>query len=208
MLSIVRGVFVYLPSSTIYLGFMLMLMLILGQGSPATLAEFTLSATATIMTMNEQLTFYDISLVDGYNLPLGIVSLHAESDDPNLANIPSNTTNPVCIGSADFVNDSTGKREEISHWCPWPLQMRAPPKPGAGVYPYPDDNIPRPAFDPCISSCAKYGNPADCCSGEDFDSPETCRPGLYSRRAKSVCPDAYSYGNPPNLTLALPLVIK
>ncbi|KKA24176.1 hypothetical protein T310_1828 [Rasamsonia emersonii CBS 393.64] len=143
------------------------------------------------------LSFYDISLVDGYNLPVGIVSLHTESKDPALASIPSNTTNPVCIGSVDFFvsdDNSSSAIHAISRWCPWPLQLQAvaPPKPGAGVYPYPDDDIPRPRFDPCISSCAKYGNPEDCCAGA-FNSPETCTPNEYSRKAKSVCPDAYSY---------------
>ena len=66
------------------------------QGKPATLAEFTM-----LGSMN--LSYYDISLVDGYNLPLGIVSLHNESSEPELQNIPSNTTNPVCIGSPNFL---------------------------------------------------------------------------------------------------------
>lgn len=166
------------------------------------------------------LSFYDISLVDGYNLPMAIVSLHNESSDPDLANVPSNTTNPVCIGSPNFLT-STGEinsttvsvpatvisgnitystpledalqRHAVSRWCPWTLQLQPPPKPGAGVYPYPDDNIARPDFDPCISSCSMHGHPSDCCTGP-YDSASSCHPNLYSTAAKKVCPDAYSYG--------------
>ncbi|KAL2006475.1 hypothetical protein VTN00DRAFT_9143 [Thermoascus crustaceus] len=172
--------------------------------TPATLAEFTLQT-------DMGLSFYDISLVDGYNLPMGIVSLHGESSDPALAAIPPNTTNPICIGDpnllapSDKVTNTTLRGQtydlplerrmdqlKVERWCPWPLQLQPPWKPGAGVYPYPDDHIKRPAFDPCFSACSKYNTPSDCCTGK-YGSPETCKPSLYSKRAKAVCPDAYSY---------------
>lgn len=70
--------------------------------------------------------------------------------------------------------------------------MYPPSKPGDGVYPYPDDRIRRPVFDPCRSACAATNDPADCCTGR-FDDPAVCRPSLYSRSAKAVCPDAYSF---------------
>jgi len=60
------------------------------------------------------------------------------------------------------------------------------------VYPYPDDNIQRPIFDPCLSACAKTNSPADCCTGS-YDSPGACKRNLYANSAKLVCPDAYSY---------------
>ncbi len=60
------------------------------------------------------------------------------------------------------------------------------------MYPYPDDDIARPAFDPCLSACAAHGNPADCCTG-DYSGPDRCHPSLYSSSAKAVCPDAYSF---------------
>lgn len=166
------------------------------------------------------ISFYDISLVDGYNLPIGIISLHTESSDPALASIPPNTTNPICIGSPNLLDqseevmnmtiggqtynlplDRRASPHQVERWCPWPLQLQPPWKPGAGVYPYPDDNIKRPAFDPCLSACSKYGKPSDCCTGK-YDSPTTCKPSLYSRAAKAICPDAYSYGahmQPPPL---------
>lgn len=70
--------------------------------------------------------------------------------------------------------------------------MTPPTKPGDGVYPYPDDNIQRPIFDPCLSACAKTNSPSDCCTGK-YDNPQSCSPSLYSTSAKAICPDAYSY---------------
>ncbi|KAH8698909.1 thaumatin [Talaromyces proteolyticus] len=181
-----------------------------GTGEPATLAEFTLAT-------NMNLSFYDISLVDGYNLPIGIVSLHNESNNSDLRSLPSNTTNPVCIGSPEYLtsvddlntttvatNTTLGSityitpleealgTHSVSRWCPWPLQIQPPWKPGDGVFPYPDDGIKRPDFDPCLSMCSKYGRDSDCCSGS-HDTPEKCSPNMYSTAAKRVCPDAYSY---------------
>lgn len=174
-----------------------------------TLAEFTLASSSGQ-------TFYDISLVDGYNIPLGIVSLYPESSNSKLNDIPPNLTNPICIGTAALLaaqgstSDATGlavgtnssfpipleqtqTMSDVETWCPWDLQQDPPTKPGDGVYPYPDDNIQRPIFQPCYSACAKYNHPSDCCTGA-YDSPSVCKPSLYSQDAKKVCPDAYSYG--------------
>ena len=49
-----------------------------------------------------------------------------------------------------------------------------------------------PAFDPCLSACAKYNQDSYCCTG-GYDGPGKCSPNYYSKAAKSVCPDAYSY---------------
>ena len=173
---------------------------------PATLAEFTLA------TSSGQ-TFYDISLVDGYNIPIGIVSLYPESGNSKLTDIPPNLTNPICIGTAALLaaDDSTSddtylgtnssfpiplekslSYNDVSRWCPWDLQSDPPTKPGDGVYPYPDDTITRPLFDPCYSACAKNARDSDCCIGK-YNSPSACKPSGYSKMAKKVCPDAYSY---------------
>ena len=177
--------------------------------TPVSLAEFTLA------TSSGQ-TFYDLSLVDGYNILIGIVSLYPEANNPSLQEIPPNLTNPICIGSAsmlaaqgstsDASDTSSGTNSsfpipldesqsisDVQSWCPWDLQLNPPSKPGDGVYPYPDDNIQRPIFDPCYSACAKYNQPQDCCTGS-YHSPNACKPSLYSQSAKEVCPDAYSYG--------------
>ena len=177
--------------------------------TPATLAEFTLDSPSGQ-------TFYDISLVDGYNLPMAIVLLPA--DNPTLSEIPPNLTNPSCIGTAGLLAsegynpylstttsflgtnssfplpfENTQTIQRVSRWCPWDLQLAPPSKPGDGVYPYPDDIIERPIFDPCYSACAKYNGPRDCCT-QLYNSPLVCKPSMYSRNAKAVCPDAYSFG--------------
>ena len=171
-----------------------------------TLAEFTLASTSGQ-------TFYDISMVDGYNAPVGIVSLDAVSGNSSLTDIPPNLTNPMCIGTASELasqgsssgsttgsnasyplpQDQSVSQSQVQTWCPWDLQLNPPTKPGDGVYPYPDDNIQRPEFNPCYSACAKYNKPQDCCTGQ-YDNPSVCQPSLYSQDAKKVCPDAYSFG--------------
>ena len=174
--------------------------------TPVSLAEFTLASSSGQ-------TFYDISLVDGYNLPLAIISLYPQSNNSTLTLIPPNLTNPVCIGTAALLAssgslddatlgtnasfplplDQSQSNAYVQRWCPWDLQLAPPTRPGDGVFPYPDDSIQRPLFNPCFSACAKYGQPSDCCTGS-YDDPRVCRPSLYSSEAKNVCPDAYSYG--------------
>jgi len=150
--------------------------------------------------------YCDLSLVDGYNLPIGTQWIPG----PKSPFVPPNTVNAACIATAghlkspaktgvDYSNRSfpipwepSMTNEEVLHWCPWDNQAHPPSKPGDGVYPYPDDNIPRPIFNPCLSDCTRYGRDEDCCKGE-YNSPEKCKPGLYSNKAKAVCPDAYSY---------------
>ena len=182
---------------------------------PATLAEFTLET-------GKGQSFYDISMVDGYNLPMGIIFLTGDhsssssnkrSTNSSLDHIPPNLTNPVCIGTASYLItasqqssdsylgsnssypiplDKSVTQSSALRWCPWPLQLNPPTKPGDGVYPYPDDKIARPEFNPCISACSKNRTPQDCCTGK-YGSPSSCKPSLYSQNAKKVCPDAYSY---------------
>lgn len=176
------------------------------QGNPpATLAEFTYASTS-----NQ--AFYDISLVDGYNLPMGIKYLGSNSTNPALQDVPPNLSNAICIGTSSFLTDPSGAPDynfgtndtypipleqamsdkNLLKWCPWPLQLNPPQKPGDGVYPYPDDNIARPVFNPCYSACAKWNDAKYCCSGS-FSTPKKCKPSYYSIQAKKVCPDAYSY---------------
>lgn len=135
----------------------------------------------------------------------------------SLDDIPPNLTNPSCQGTSGllaekgfdpypedpkFLSTNTSyplpfeqevDEKQISRWCPWDLQQYPPDKPGEGVYPYPDDNIDRPQFNPCFSACAKNNKPEDCCTGE-YNSPTACSPSDYSKSVKKVCPDAYSYG--------------
>ncbi|KAF1819744.1 Osmotin, thaumatin-like protein [Dissoconium aciculare CBS 342.82] len=172
---------------------------------PATLAEFTMNG-------GQSQTFYDISLVDGYNLPMAIVLL------PNGGSTSSGSaSNPSCVGSLQgFVASSSYNpysngqvflgttssdplpfdkevtASSLSSWCPWDLQVAPPLAPGDGVYPYPETNIQRPAFAPCLSACAKYNSPQYCCTGQ-YDGPHKCAANYYAKAAKDICPDAYSY---------------
>ncbi|KAL1876403.1 hypothetical protein VTK73DRAFT_9342 [Phialemonium thermophilum] len=201
--------------------------------APATLAEFNMKGGSSGTQ-----TFYDISLVDGYNLPIGIVYIPSS----NMSDVPPNLTNPTCIATADFlsapaksgpsfyassIHSSSSSpaptnqtyptpwefhqdNGHVGHWCPWPLQLHPPPKPGDGVFPYPDDHIARPVFDPCLSACAATGAASDCCTGR-YGSSSSCASkagkSLYSRRAKAVCPDAYSYAfDDATSTFAVPAV--
>jgi hypothetical protein len=159
-------------------------------------------------------TFYDISLVDGYNLPMAIVLMNNNVDE--LKNIQAKRTNPSCVGSVgnlapqsfnpysgsqqflgttssapmDF--DKSVSSKDVAEWCPWDLQTQPPSKPGNGVYPYPDSNIARPAFAPCLSACKKYNKAQYCCTGQ-YVEPGKCSPDYYASSAKKVCPDAYSF---------------
>ncbi|OLN96444.1 Thaumatin-like protein 1 [Colletotrichum chlorophyti] len=168
---------------------------------PATLAEFNLAGG-----VSGKQTFYDISLVDGYNIPVGINYIPAE----NTTYIPPNLTNCACIATTGFMAqraasgavytnstfpvpwEANESNESVRDWCPWPLLSMPPDKPGDGIYPYPDDTIRRPIFSPCKSQCAATNSDKDCCIGKWHD-PDVCKPGLYSRHAKAMCPDAYSF---------------
>jgi hypothetical protein len=129
---------------------------------------------------------------------------------PNVTDIPPNLTNPSCIATAGYLaasarygtfysNDTypipwetQQTNNVIGGWCPWDLQTAPPDRPGDGVYPYPDSQIERPIFDPCLSACAYYGTDDTCCSGS-YNDPSKCGPSLYSQNVKAMCPDAYSY---------------
>ena len=174
---------------------------------PATLAEFTLQGS-------QSQSFYDISLVDGYNMPMAMVLL--ANGVSQLQNTPGSQTNPSCVASLgdiagpnfnpynngqQFLGTSSqdplafetqNTATTVADWCPWDLQVNTPLAPGNGVYPYPDGNVQRPVFDPCYSACSKYNSDQYCCTGS-YDGPGKCGPNYYSKAAKSMCPDAYSY---------------
>ena len=165
------------------------------------------------MSSSSSQTFYDISLVDGYNLPMGIIFRPGNNSDPKLSEIPPNLTNAVCIGTSSYLSESASSASDtefgsndtypipleqkvsaqnVLKWCPWPLQLKFPAKPGDGVYPYPDDNIARPVFNPCYSACSKWNEDKFCCAGS-YNNPDKCKPSYYSLQAKKICPDAYSF---------------
>lgn len=113
----------------------------LGASPPATLAEFTLGSGGQ--------DFYDVSLVDGYNLPMVVEGSG---------------------GSGDCA--STGCTTDLNRQCPAELRV------GGG--------------DACKSACEAFGSPEYCCSGA-FNTPDACKPSVYSEMFKSACPRSYSY---------------
>ncbi|KIW04826.1 uncharacterized protein PV09_04010 [Verruconis gallopava] len=178
-----------------------------GGDVPVTLAEFTLNA-------GDDQSYYDISLVDGYNIPMAIVL--EPHGNFTLDELPPNLTNPTCSGTAEllapqdwmpyangqtFLNTNSSyplpldfnvNYQQVLNWCPWELQLNMPQPPNDGKYMYPDNSVQRQAFNPCFSACAKWNLPQDCCTGT-YNSPSACQPSEYSKNAKAVCPDAYSY---------------
>lgn len=63
---------------------------VVGGDVPVSLAEFTLDA-------GDGQTYYDISLVDGYNIPMAIVL--QPLGNASIEEIPPNLTNPCCIAT-------------------------------------------------------------------------------------------------------------
>ncbi|KAM0591970.1 hypothetical protein ACHAQG_007150 [Verticillium nonalfalfae] len=128
----------------------------------------------------------------------------------NTTFIPPNLTNAACIATPGYLAAGALSGQDYSNstypipwepyesndsardWCPWSLLAYPPDKPGDGIYPYPDDDIKRPDFSPCLSQCAASGRDEDCCIG-DYHDAEICKPGRYSSLMKTICPDAYSF---------------
>lgn len=127
-----------------------------GGAPPATLAEFTLGGGALR-------DFYDVSNVDGFNLPVEI----EPEGDCRTTSCPAN----------------------INRVCPNELAVRAPSwsaRNGSG------GGAGAGAVMACKSACLAFATDEYCCRGQ-FASPATCKPSSYSRLFKAQCPHAYSY---------------
>ncbi|KAK9113258.1 hypothetical protein Scep_020777 [Stephania cephalantha] len=128
-----------------------------GATPPATLAEFTLNGA-------DGLDFYDVSLVDGYNLPMLVAPQQLEEE--------SRRSSGNC--------SSTGCLADINSVCPKELRLRLLSN---------EDESDSLA---CKSACDAFEQPEYCCSGE-YANPQTCKPSSYSELFKKACPLAYSY---------------
>ncbi|KAL6873929.1 hypothetical protein ACP4OV_014011 [Aristida adscensionis] len=129
-----------------------------GAAPPATLAEFTLAGG----TGGDD--FYDVSLVDGFNVPV-LVAPQAPA-----------ATNGSC--------QPTGCAADLNGACPAELRVASSAGAGAGGS--------AAATVACRSACGAFGTAEYCCSGA-HGSPATCAPTKYSRLFKAACPRAYSY---------------
>lgn len=127
-----------------------------GGEPPVSLAEFTLDGSSNH-------DFYDVSLVDGYNLPLDITPSTASSSASS--NSSTGTTNCQRVGCDSDLRDS----------CPSDLAVKA----GGHVV-------------ACKSACAAFNTSEYCCTGQHAN-PNTCQPSQYSVVFKKACPTAYSY---------------
>lgn len=128
-----------------------------GAAPPTSLFEITLGHGSS------DKDFYDVSLVDGYNLPIVAIP-----------------TGGGLVGACN----ATGCVADINISCPKELQVMGEEEEergggGGGVV-------------ACKSACEAFGLDQYCCSGQ-FANPNTCRPSSYSTVFKRACPRAYSY---------------
>jgi hypothetical protein len=129
-----------------------------GGAPPATLAEFTLGGGGGK-------DFYDVSNVDGFNLPVDI--------------------EPAAAGG-DGRCQRTSCPADINRVCPSELSVRVAASSSAR------NGGGDAAVVGCKSACLAFGTDEYCCRGR-FASPATCKPSGYSRLFKAQCPQAYSY---------------
>ncbi|OAY84503.1 Pathogenesis-related protein 5 [Ananas comosus] len=152
----------------------------LGGATPVTLAEFTLAPASGGQD------FYDVSLVDGYNVGIGITAMpppHAAA----AAKVESGANTTVC-GYAGCLGD-------VNEQCPPELRVTLPTLSTSGA---------ATKVVACRSACAAFGAAEYCCTGA-YGDPSTCRPTKYSRIFKMACPAAYSYAyDDPTSTFTCP----
>ncbi|KAK9071446.1 hypothetical protein SSX86_010015 [Deinandra increscens subsp. villosa] len=127
-----------------------------GAAPPATLAEFTLNGA-------NGMDFYDVSLVDGYNLPMMVV--------------PEGESGGNCNVTGCFV--------DLNKNCPAELKLTSSGS-GSSSGDGGGESV------ACRSACEAFGDPMYCCS-EGYSTPQTCNPTSYSEYFKTACPAAYSY---------------
>ncbi|XP_015876843.2 thaumatin-like protein isoform X1 [Ziziphus jujuba] len=118
----------------------------IGGVPPATVVEMTLG------TSKSSLHYYDVSLVDGFNVPVSMSPIGGG----------------VGCGLAACEAD-------VNKCCPSALEMRR----GGKVV-------------GCKSACLASKSDKYCCTGQ-FASRQSCKPTVFSRVFKAICPRAYSY---------------
>jgi hypothetical protein len=153
--------------------------------------------------------YADISLVDGGSVSMGFQWLGSLSGNPNLMSIPDGVFSPMCVLNPSLIGGTPSpgpfkpdsgfdvpyiqnSRERVANWCPSEYLVNRPQGPPDGVQSYPDGSIQRPWFSPFRSECQIHKSPMNCCTG-DYDNPN-CPRNAWSKLAKTICPDAYSYG--------------
>lgn len=120
-----------------------------GGKPPATIVEMTFG------TSQNPLHYYDVSLVDGFNLPVSMA--------------------PVGGGGGGVGCGVAACEADLNICCPAGLVVE---RNGKVVG--------------CKSACLATGSPRYCCTGE-YASPARCKPTVFARLFKAICPRAYSY---------------
>jgi hypothetical protein len=142
-----------------------------GATPPATLFEVTLG-------QGGGQDFYDVSLVDGYNLPVVAIP-RARQGACNATGCMADLNRcecrcPVPTAATTFYR-LTYRGFCFVLACPRELQVDC----GGGAI-------------ACRSACEAFGQDRYCCSGA-YGTPDACHPTVYSSIFKSACPRAYSY---------------
>jgi hypothetical protein len=132
---------------------------------PATLAEFTLNGA-------NNLDYYNVSLVDGYNVPIVINTVGSAQPDPVSAT--------GCV-NRPAANGPSGCTSEINS-CPQELQVKNAS--GKVVA--------------CKSACTAFGTEQYCCTGS-YDNATACNPKTwpvdYTTTFKNSQPFAITYAH-------------
>ncbi|CAL5367854.1 unnamed protein product [Camellia sinensis] len=134
----------------------------MGAVPPASLFEITLGTGI-------EKDYYDVSIVDGYNLPL-VAAPQGVYGECN----------------------ATGCVADINMDCPKELQVVGEDGGGEEISGGGGSGSGSGRVVACKSACNAFGLDQYCCSGE-FANPSTCRPSFYSTIFKRACPRAYSY---------------
>jgi hypothetical protein len=128
-----------------------------GSVPPVTLAELTMNG-------HGGLDYYDISLVDGYNLPMTFGPIDTRGNP-----LPS---------SGGYNCANVGCKSNLLDTCPPELQVRAGPSNQVVA---------------CASACTRFRSNQYCCTGPNQCGPQCCPATGYSQIFKAACPLAYSY---------------
>ncbi|XP_023732620.1 G-type lectin S-receptor-like serine/threonine-protein kinase At1g67520 [Lactuca sativa] len=122
---------------------------------PVTIAEFSVNQF-------QGQDFYDVSLVDGFNLPILVEATGGSGS-----------------GSGSGSGFGSGLRSCAKTGCVDDLNQRCPPELTLG------------SAGACRSACQAFGSPEYCCVNS-FSTRSTCKPTAYAQLFKSACPRSYS----------------
>ncbi|KAH7288852.1 hypothetical protein KP509_31G046600 [Ceratopteris richardii] len=146
----------------------------LGAAPPATLAEFTLASS-----QSDNKDFYDVSLVDGYNIPIAI----SPTGNPSTKKYSTQHDASQAESAVDYDCGTAGCIADLNLNCPKELQLLSDTDQSSVIG--------------CKSACEAFQSSEYCCTGS-YANPNTCQASSYSKIFKKACPRAYSYAYDDN----------